>query len=245
MQMDIYMRRRLVALAIVVGVFILIVLAIRSCGDGEDSAPLQPQSGAGETTNEGLAREEYIAEADAVCAEAKASIENIDPEDEDALVQERELTEQVLGRLQSLVPAELPKPLERYQGSLQRLIEGLETKQMARDRGDVEAEAEADAAIDDARQRADRAARAYGFSECDGFGDASGAQDGSDEDSETGATAPTTTAPAPAPTTTPTAPPADGGAVAPPDAGGGTGGGTGGGGGSGGVAPPDSGGLSP
>lgn len=245
MQMDIYMRRRLVALAIVIGVFILFVLLIRSCGgDDESGAPLEPQSGVGETTTEGLLPEEYIAEADAICAEAKLSIENIDPEDEDAVVQELELTEQALSRLQSLAPAELTRPLERYQGSLQRLIEALETKQMARDRADVEAEAQADAAIAEARQRANRAARAYGFEECDGFGEASGT-DETEGTTESGATAPApeTTAPPPA-STTPSAPPSGGGAVTPPDAGGGTGGGTGGG-GSGGVTPPDSGGLSP
>lgn len=253
MQMDIYMRRRLVALAIVVGIFILIVLAIRSCGgDDESGAPLEPQSGAGQTTNEGLAQEEYIAEADAICAEAKNAIENIDPEDEDAIVQELELTEQALSRLQSLTPAELTQPLERYQGSLQRLIQALETKQMARDRGDVEAEAEADETIDRARQRANRAARAYGFDECDGFGEVSVASGTGEEVPEgSGATtpAPETTAPPPA-TSTPAPPPSDGGAVAPPDAGGGAGGGgsggggAGGGGGSGGVTP-GSGGVSP
>ena len=42
MEMDIYMRRRLVALAILVGIIILFILLIRSCGGDDEQAPMTP-----------------------------------------------------------------------------------------------------------------------------------------------------------------------------------------------------------
>ncbi len=44
--MDVYQRRRLVALSAVAVVFIVLVLLFRSCGGDEEPAPVTPLSGA-------------------------------------------------------------------------------------------------------------------------------------------------------------------------------------------------------
>ena len=44
--MDVYQRRRLVALSAVAVVFIVLVLLFRSCGGDDEAAPVTPLSGA-------------------------------------------------------------------------------------------------------------------------------------------------------------------------------------------------------
>lgn len=235
MEMDIYMRRRLVALAILVGIIILFVLLIRSCGGDDEEAPLVGATGASGT--QPISQEEYIDQADAVCAEANNSIDRIDPAAEDAIEEELQITEQALVRLQSLeTPPDAPGSLNRFLRQMNRLVDGLDTLQTALERGDVEAQAAAETAITEAREKAANAAESFGFRECGEFGEPGTDSSSTEEDTgDTGAVAPETTTPPattpvePAPTPTPEAP-ADGGT-----------------GDSGGVTPPsdDSGGITP
>src|SRR5690606_8370907 len=146
MEMDIYMRRRLVALAVLVGIIILFVLLIRSCGGDDEEAPVTPVGATGAGEPQALSQDEYIDQADAICAEANNSINRIDPAAEDAIEEELQLTEQALVRLQSLVPAETPGSLNRFLRQMNRLVDGLDTLQTALERGDVEAQAAAEAA---------------------------------------------------------------------------------------------------
>lgn len=227
MEMDIYMRRRLVALAVIVGIFILFVLLIRSCGGDDDTAPLTPVGG-----NEGpqpLSQAEHIAQADAICAEVNSSIDRIDPADEDANLQELELTQSALQRIQALNPAETPQPLNRFLNAMNQLVTALDNRQTAIDRGDTVAQAEAETQVAAAREKAQRNASRYGFTECGEFGSPGTDVTETGDDADTGgavAPPPESTAPPPAETAPPeqTAPPPDDG--------------------SGGVTP-DSGGLSP
>ncbi|HEY8467859.1 MAG TPA: hypothetical protein VIL04_13770 [Solirubrobacterales bacterium] len=226
MEMDIYMRRRLVALAILVGIIILFILLIRSCGGDDEESPITPVGATGAGGAQPLTQEQYIDQADAICAEANTSINRIDPAAEDAILEELQLTEQALVRLESLEPpADAPGSLNRFLRQMNRLVDGLDTLQTALERGDAEAQATAEAAIAEARERAASAAESFGFRECGEFGEpGTDTADTEEGTAEEGATAPPATTPqeaAPPAQTTP--PPAT---EAPSDGGGDTGGGT-------------------
>jgi len=225
MEMDIYMRRRLVALAILVGIIILFILLIRSCGGDDEQAPMTPVGATGAGGAQPLSQEDYIAQADGICAEANNSIDRIDPAAEDAILEELQLTEQALVRLEALQqPADAPGSLNRFLRQMRRLVDGLDTLQTAIERGDTEAQAAAEAAIAEAREKAASAAESFGFSECGQFGEPGTDAASTDEGTgETGATPPPATTPQqsapPAQTAPPPqaeAPPSDGGGTPPP-----------------------------
>lgn len=231
MEMDIYMRRRLVALGGLVAFFILFVLVVKSCGDDEEPAPLEPTAG---STDEGgavpLTPQEFIAQADAICGPANTQVGGIDPTDPDATREEFQITRAELAQLEQLQVDDNSRDLRRFMSALQDVVTALQDKAEAIQAGDTVAEEEAQVAIDTAEVEARAAGEDYGFSECGQFLDAGQAPDGA-ADTGTGTTPPTdtgavapptdTTVTPPAETTTPptdtgTAPPADDtGGVAP------------------------------
>lgn len=232
--MDVYQRRRLVALSALIAAFVIIVLLVRGCG-GDDEQPLTPVTTVGEATT-GVAatipKQDYIDEADAICTESNAALAALDATDEQTAAQDE--TEIVAGQLDQLQT--LPQPeedadtAERFLQAVQDQVDALEERELAVERDDAEALTEIDATLGTAEADAQAGAEEFGFEVCG-------------SPSETGAdTAPTDTAPVvPAPTeTVPAVPvaPEEGGAGtgggATPDTGGGTGG-TGSG--SGGVSP--------
>jgi hypothetical protein len=232
--MDVYQRRRLVALSAIAGVFVLIVVVIASAGgDDEPEAPITTVGGATGQTAAAIPKDQYIDEADSICGEVNSALASIDAADEaEAAAEEADLLASELQQLQSLSPPDEDEDLANdFLRALQDQVNAAEDRQVAIDRQDDTALDEIEGALDGAEVEAQAAAEDFGFDVC-GNPEATGAE----TDAETGAggaepapAAPVEPAPVePAPTEpAPTAPPADGG----------TGGGGGGGGGTGGVSP--------
>jgi hypothetical protein len=253
--MDVYQRRRLVALSILAGVFVVIVLLIRSCGGDDEETPVTPVSGAtGPGGPTSLSQNEFVEEGDATCLESNTALASVD--DSDPTVAATEQGQILAGELDSLQilppPTDGEDDLEDFLTALQDQVAAYDRYITALERGDETAAVELEAEIDDAGRKARKRARQFGFEICGDtseVGESGGGEETTSEGVEGGAVeAPSETAPiapvepvTPAPTTpTPApepapAPPAEGGgatpepAPAPPADGGGTG--------SGGVSP--------
>jgi hypothetical protein len=239
--MDVYQRRRLVALSILALLFIVLVLLIRSCGGDDETAPVAPVADTTETGATALTLAAYIDQADASCLEANNALASVDETDPAAAASEQQ---QILaGELEGLrslpVPEDAPRGLEDLFTALEDQISGYEKLATALDRGDDTAAAELQAQIDEAAAEAQDAASGVGLNVCgdlsqvdeDGDGDG-GTVGGGDTGTEvapvpeTGGVTTTTPVPAPAPPPTEggVAPPAPAPAPAPaPDGGGGGG----------------------
>jgi hypothetical protein len=236
--MDVYQRRRLVALSALAGVFIVIVLLVRSCG-GDDSETPQPLAGAsgasGTAGATALSQEQYVAQADQVCREINTAISQIDTADANAAADERATDiASELDQLQSLPPpTDGQDQLDKFLQALQDQVDAYEKRTLAVERGDDAAVSELDAKISEAEDAAAAAARKFGFNACGDFSEVSenggegGGGGGETTTTETetgGAVTPTTTPVAPTPTTevpapeTGTAAPETG--TAPPETGG-------------------------
>jgi hypothetical protein len=254
--MDVYQRRRLVALSALAGVFILIVLLIRSCGGDDSETPETLAGGATGATGlagAALSQEQYIAQGDEICRSVNTSISEIDAGDANAAAEERgtDIASE-LSQLQSLgAPTDGQDELDEFLQALQDQVSSYEKRSLAVERGDDSAVQELDARIAEAEDAAAQAARQFGFEACGDFsatgdgGGAGGGGGGGGEETTTPTdaaaagtvtpTVPVPTTPAPTTTTPVAPPPADTGTAA-PDTGtappadtgtGGTGGGTG------------------
>lgn len=231
---DVYQRRRLVALSGVVGAFVLIVLIVSGGGGDDEAAPVAAITGAtGPQGVEPLAKREYIDQADAICAEANSSLEAIDTEDlsQQAQSEARTMASQ-LGNLRDLPPPQRDRNLANgFLRALNDQVRALRDRRLAVERDDGEALVEIDARVAEAEGEAHAAAEEFGFEVC-GNPEAT---------AEVGAEAAEPVAPAePAPVEPPAEPapaPAPEPAPADPGADPGTGGVTPGGGGTGGVSP--------
>ena len=201
MEMDIYMRRRLVALGGLVLFFILFVLLVKSCGGG-DEPPIATTT-VGATGTDGtvaLSREDYIAQADEICGAANSAVGGLDPTDPEATRDEFRITRDELSQLQSLQGPADDRQLERFLAGLEDVVSALRSKAEALDRGDTASADEAQVAIDtaevDTRELGDR----YGFRDCGQFldagqspADAAAGTDTGAAPTDTGAVAPTDT----------------------------------------------------
>jgi hypothetical protein len=228
--MDVYQRRRLVALSAIAGVFVLIVVVIASAGgDDEPEAPITTV-GTTDQTADAIPKRDYIDEADAICAEVNSALASIDAADEAAAAaEEATLVAGELQQLQSLSPPDEDEDLANdFLRALQDQVDALESRQIALERQDDSALASIDDTLAAAEVDAQAAAADFGFEVC-GNPEEAGADTGTETDTGTGGVEPAPVEPAPAapvePAPTepaPTAPPATGGT------GGGGGGGTGG-----------------
>jgi len=171
-EMDIYMRRRLVALGGLVLFFILFVLLVKSCGGDEEPAPVAPTdplAGATGASGVALSPEDYLLRADEICGPANEQVGSLDPTDPGAIQDEFEITRDELAGLQSLEPAEAAPDAERFLSDLSAVVSALKTKAKAADpAAEDAAQLEIDTAEVDARASGKRA----GFSECGAFLDA-------------------------------------------------------------------------
>jgi len=239
--MDVYARRRLVAVLAVVLVVVLIGVAVAGGGD-DDQTPITTVAGA---STPGLAsplsKSEFIEQADDICEETAVAIENLGSEDAAQLAEdELSLTENQLSQLRSLVPPEADQEtLDDFFRALEDLIDSQDARVLVLERADDTAGASIDAEIAAAAEDLAEAADAYGFNECGSTGTAGETAGEADETGEPVAP-PTDVAPV-APEPAPTEPAPE---PAPSDSGG-TGSGDSGGGGGGGGGSGDSGGLSP
>jgi hypothetical protein len=237
--MDVYQRRRLVALAGVV-VVIGVIVAIANAGGGGGSQPV------GTTTAQAVTKQDFISSADSICAETDAAIANLPGADPAADAQkELNYTQSELQQIRSL-----PQPqggatqLGAFFTALKDEVASLKKLAQAADSGADTTTIESELASAQSNVRS--AASDYGMTRCGkpGSPTAHGGDGGTAGAVPTTSTpAVTTTTPvAPATTTTPVAP----APTAPPSGGtgsGGGGGGTGSGGGGGGSG--GSGGITP
>jgi hypothetical protein len=218
--MDVYQRRRLIALSILAGAFVILVLLIRSCGGDDEETPVAPVAGAtGVGGATALTQAEYIDQADAICLEANTSLASVDDsEPATAAAEEGQIVAGELEALQTLAaPTEGAGDLDAFLTALQDQVSAYDRYITALERGDDAAAAEIQTRIDEAAAAAQDAAQQFGFEVCGDPEQVSGSGDGGaagGTDTGTDATAPTAPV-TPAPTTTPAPPPTDGG-VAPP-----------------------------
>jgi hypothetical protein len=251
--MDVYQRRRLVALSAIAVIFIIVVLLIRSCGGDEEQTPLTPVSGAtGLGGAAELSQADYIDQGDALCLEANTALASVDTSDPDqAAADAGQIVAGELEQLQTLTlaPGEPGEnKLNNFLAALQDQVVAYDDRATAVQHGDDAAVEGIDGTIDSAAADAKAAAKKFGFhvcgdtSEVGGAGGGGGGGGGGGAATTTETTTPEVTAP-PVPTTptttTPVAPPSEGGGATtppttPPSDGGGTGGGDSG---SGGVSP--------
>lgn len=222
--MDIYMRRRLVALGGLVLFFIFFVLLVKSCGGDDEPQPVAPvSSGAtGGTGATALAEADYIAQADEICAQANASVGALDPADTTGEPQDEYLiTNDELSQVNTLELADASPDIEKFLRDLGDVVVALKDKAKATKAGGDTATAQT--AIDTAEVAARTSGERAGFAECGQFLDAgeSPSTGGNGNNgtgtgtvtppTDTGGVTVTPTTPAPTTPTTPTTPPADGG----------------------------------
>ncbi len=187
-----------------------------------------------ETTATELTKAEFIAQADAACAEANAAIEQFAAAGQGVTEADQiaQLRQGVVDQINELgPPAEDKATLDQFLTGLQAQVAAGQKIALATERGEDTAEFEAE--LDTAKSQAETAATTYGFKECGSQISSSGTSPSIDSSSSTSAGT--------GGTVTPSAP-----STAVPDTGGSTGGGSTGGdtGGSGGDTG-DSGGVSP
>ena len=182
--MDVYQRRRLVALSAIAGIFIIFVLLIRSCGGDDEATPIAPVAGATGTTGASLlSQDDYVSQADAICLEANTALANVDETDLAQAAGEQE--EIVTGQLQQLQTLRRPttattsstssSPRSRTSRS------PTATRRPPPSAATTPRSAELDATIDEAQADVAKAAKKFGFEVC---GDPSqvGDSDGGDSD---------------------------------------------------------------
>ena len=246
--MDVYQRRRLVALSALAVVFIVFVLLIKSCGGDDDETPVSPTAGTtGGSGASVVSQAAYVDQGDAICLEANTSLSQVDQSDPtQAAKDEADIVEGELQQLQSLPqPDDGTTKLGNFLNALEKQAAAYQDRATAVERGDTATADEIEQTIDDAGDEAAKAAENFGFATCgnpdkiDTSSDSGDSGDGGSGDTTTdtggatpttdtgGVVTPTTTTPV-TPTTTPvtptpeqTAPPVtDGGGATPPSDGG-------------------------
>ncbi|MQA73262.1 MAG: hypothetical protein GEU88_02730 [Solirubrobacterales bacterium] len=208
--MDVYQRRRLVALSVIAAIFVIIVLLIRSCGDDEE-APLTVATGVSGATGAAgpLSQEDYVDQADAICLQVNTTISNIDEADaNEAASQTGDALASELNQLQSLpAPSDGEDELDKFLAALEDQVAAYEDRETAVNRGDDTAVAEIDTTIDESAEKAERTAGRFGFDACGDTSKTGGGSSGGggESASETTTDSGSATAPEPAPVpTTPT-----------------------------------------
>src|SRR5687767_11384739 len=208
MEMDIYMRRRLVALGGLVLFFIFFVLLVKSCGGDDDTAPIETATtgATGEGGAVALSPDEFVTQADQICAQANSAVGALDPADPDAIRDEHQITADELEQLQALQVDDDSRVLAQFFTALEDVVAALRSKQVATQRGDTAAADEAQLAIDEAEVEARTLGDRYGFRDCGQFLDAGQAPGDAAASTDTGTGAVTPETGEVAPTTTPTTP---------------------------------------
>jgi hypothetical protein len=79
--MDVYQRRRLVALSALAVVFIAFVLLIKSCGGDDDETPVSPLGATGTGGATVITQTDYVDQGDAICLEANTAFADVDQSD--------------------------------------------------------------------------------------------------------------------------------------------------------------------
>jgi hypothetical protein len=218
--MDVYQRRRLVALSAIAAIFIVFVLLIRSCG-GDDTTttptPVAGATGTGGATS--LSKPDYIEQADQICLGSNNSVAGVDVSAPTADTDLGKIVSNELEQLQSLPPpTDGTSDLDDFLSALDKQAKAYKQKGIAVQHGDATAAAEIDTTLDGAASDASDAASAFGFKVC---GDLSkvNAPNSESTGSETSTSTSTDSSGGtvtPPASTTPVTPPATTPAVTPP-----------------------------
>lgn len=211
-EMDIYMRRRLVALGGLVAFFIIFVLLVKSCGGDDDAESVPVPLSTGATGGSGavaLSEDDFLLAADEICQTANTAVGALDPAEESATQEEASITTDELAQLEALDFEEPSATVTRFLSALGDVVAALNDKAKATRQGDValadEAQLEIDTAEVEARDLGERA----GFSECGQFldaGEAPGGGGGAAGGTDTGTAAPPAEPVAPTDPAAPVAP---------------------------------------
>jgi hypothetical protein len=196
-------------------------------GCGGDDAPIEPigQTTAAtttSTTSQALSQDEFIKQADSLCAEANIALasaaENADTSESLAASQQAEITQDTLDGINALNPPPDPTgQLDAYLAALKQQAKTLNEQETAAGSGDTTQVTELGSELSTARSDGAAAASEYGFSDCGGEGtgiaptptiDSNGNSNGTATTATPATTTPVTPAPAPTPTPTPAPTPA-------------------------------------
>lgn len=121
-----------------------------------------------------LTKEEFITQADAICAAAEEEIADLErptnPDQIDDFVERaRELTENTLEQLRELEPPEADaEELERMLDAIQRAVDQLPDLAEAAKTNDTQAIADASREVQEATETSREIASEYGFEKCGG-----------------------------------------------------------------------------
>ena len=218
--MDVYQRRRLVALSAIAAVFVVIVLMIRSCGGDDEepvaTTPLAGTTGLGGATSQ--SQDAYVQQGDDICLQANTVIAAIDSSDPlSAAAEEASAVEGELQSFQTLLPPDDgQEELAKFTAAVQELYELLQDRVTAIENEDEGAQAELETQVADAEAQVAKTAKRFGFESCgdpEAVGESSSSgetEESSTEEStdSTDTTAPPATTPI-TPETTPVVPPTD------------------------------------
>jgi hypothetical protein len=169
--MDVYARRRLVAGLVAVGTLVVIIVAIASAGGGDDGEPSAVE-GVNAGDESAVSKNQFIREADEICAEANAAIASLSAgaaaEDPELLSQQQyEYTSSELEQLRTLTPPDEDRAaLNRFYTALRGQIDVLNAQALAIQRGDDTALADVSTELSAAQAELRAAAADYGFEEC-------------------------------------------------------------------------------
>jgi hypothetical protein len=168
--MDVYQRRRLVALSALAGVFIIIVLLIKSCGGDDDTTTPVPATGTS-TPPTALTQDAYVTQADEICRETNTSISQIDTTDTNQAAEDKGTAiASELNSLQTLAPpTDGQDQLDSFLQALQDQVNLYEQRTTAVQRGDDAAVSEIDSKLDTSEAKAESAAADFGFEACGDF----------------------------------------------------------------------------
>ena len=173
-EMDIYMRRRLVALGGLVAFFIIFVLLVKGCGGDDEPAPVAPSvptTGATGEAGAALSEEDFILRADEICGPANEAVGALDPADPVAVARaEFQTTRDELTQLETLVLAEQSPDIQRFLDDLTAVVRALKAKSNAGN--DVAAADAAQLELDTNEAAARESGERAGFADCGQFLDA-------------------------------------------------------------------------
>ena len=210
------------------------LVAVSGCGGDDNSLPETPVLTPTAETPTSLSKEDFISQADGICAEVNAAVGTVESASTDpatAIGQKSDLYSGMLERIKSLGQPDDDAGLSEFLAAGDDLVQAENDAQLASERGDDAALASAEADASAALASFQSAADAYGFQDCGQGPSAPSSTTTTPATATPVAPAPPTTTPVtPAPTPAPTPP--SGGATGGGTTGGATGGGTSGGGGS-------------
>lgn len=169
--MDVYQRRRLVALACIIGFVVLMIILISSCGSDEE--PATTTTGAtGETANAAMTKAQFIDMADSICSENQAMLDSLAASSvaTDPIAYSAQRSEYVRGQRRQLKnltpPEEDSEQLELFYTALDEYTSLVRQSAGANSNNDTVVLAELTVTIPAASEQLRIAAEDFGFNIC-------------------------------------------------------------------------------